>query len=141
MKKILAIGLLGGIGAMVRLKFINLNQSFLFPYITLLINLLGTALACFLTGYEERLISEEENNVIVINAIDTNVNKRSLLKFMIPVIITGFCGGLTTFSGFVREIHDMNVRTYTFNALLYMLLSLVLSLIFGIFFYNKGAKK
>ncbi|GHT41711.1 putative fluoride ion transporter CrcB [Bacteroidia bacterium] len=90
-KQILLVGLGGGIGSIVRFLTSHLTAKILsshFPVATLLVNLLG----CLLIGV---LIGLSFKNQWL------DMNMRALL-------ITGFCGGFTTFSAFSLE----NVQMY-----------------------------
>jgi CrcB protein len=110
---ILLVGLGGGIGSMLRYlcqKNLNLN----FPYGTMLVNILGCLLIGLLWGLFTRHIDEQ---------------KRLLL-------VTGFCGGFTTFSSFTYEGVDMMMQQRWFSFVLYAGLSVVAGLLATYFGYK-----
>ncbi|UOK41321.1 MULTISPECIES: fluoride efflux transporter CrcB [Flavobacterium] len=111
MRTILLIAIGGGLGSVFRYltaQWINKYTQLFFPYATFVTNVLG----CFLIGLF--LGWMEKNNV-------TNPD----LKFF---MVTGFCGGYTTFSTFSNEnIQLLNANQYG-TAFLYIGLSLFLGL-------------
>lgn len=79
-----------------------------FPADTLIVNLSG----CFVLGF------------VVVAALERGAPTR----YLRPLIGTGFCGGLTTFSTFVVEI-DLLVRAgHAAMAVLYLVVSVVAGL-------------
>ncbi|MFT6748410.1 MAG: CrcB protein [Flavobacterium sp.] len=118
-KTIIYVAIGGAIGSVLRLLIsiiINKYLSNSFPFATLLVNVLG----CFLIGI---LVGIFDKN----NVIDTS------LKYL---LITGFCGGFTTFSAFGLENVSLFQNQNPFYALLYIGLSVVLGLAavwFGLF--------
>jgi CrcB protein len=118
-KTIIYVAIGGAIGSVLRLLIsiiINKYLSNSFPFATLLVNVLG----CFLIGI---LVGIFDKN----NVIDTS------LKYL---LITGFCGGFTTFSAFGLENVSLFQNQNPFYALLNIGLSVVLGLAavwFGLF--------
>lgn len=106
LNNILLVGLGGAIGSILRyLCQKNLNYSF--PYGTLLVNVLGCLLIGLLWGLFTKHIDEP---------------KRLLL-------VTGFCGGFTTFSSFTYEGVQMMMENRWFPFVLYTALSVILGLL------------
>jgi CrcB protein len=86
LKNLLIVGLGGGAGSMLRYavhKVFNVQGTALFPTSTLLVNISG----CFLIGILWGLLSR---------SVAWNEEMKLLL-------MTGFCGGFTTFSAFTLE--------------------------------------
>lgn len=86
MKQILFVGVGGAVGSVLRYGVNILTAKYYaasFPLATFIVNVVG----CFLAGLIFGMMSEE-----------TSTNQQ--LKFL---LITGFCGGFTTFSAFALE--------------------------------------
>ena len=110
---ILLVGLGGGIGSILRhllQRAFNVN----FPYGTLLVNILGCFLIGLLWGVFTKHIDEQ----------------RRLL------LITGFCGGFTTFSSFTYEGVQMMMENRWMVFILYIFLSVVAGLTATYFGYK-----
>lgn len=112
-KNILFVLIGGGSGAVLRYLASELTSKYFqknFPLATLLVNLAG----CFVMGILMGLFLK--NNV-------TNADAKLLL-------VTGFCGGFTTFSAFAYE----NLRLIQANnwsvAIIYTLISICAGLVF-----------
>lgn len=108
-KQLLWVGIGGGMGSMLRFLVSVVTNKFVqgtFPWPTLLVNLSG----CFLIGI---LVS------IVTQPPYTDNNMRFLL-------ITGFCGGYTTFSTFANENMVLFENQQYLMAIGYTLLSVVM---------------
>jgi CrcB protein len=115
-KTIIYIGLGGAIGSVFRYLTSVLvskywNQSF--PLATFLTNVLG----CFIIG-------------IIIGLLEKNNLANGNLKWF---LVTGFCGGYTTFSTFGIESHSLLQSNQSLLAFSYIALSVVLG-IFAVWF-------
>lgn len=105
-KQILLVGLGGAVGSILRFltsAFIVRIEPFPFPLATFLINILG----CFCIG-------------LFANLVPSN-NLRMLL-------ITGFCGGFTTFSTFASETLTFENNNQSILAFVYVLASCVIGI-------------
>jgi CrcB protein len=118
-KTIIYVAIGGAIGSVLRyLITLVINKQFLhpIPIATLFINIVG----CFLIG-------------LLVGILDKNNEIDNSLKYL---LITGFCGGFTTFSAFGLENYSLFQSQNPFYALLYIGLSVVLGLAavwFGLF--------
>lgn len=113
MKTILFVGLGGGIGSIIRYLLSQLIQKSFpnsFPWGTFTVNVLGA----FIAG-------------IFLTIIGKNENPESMWKYL---LITGFCGGFTTFSAFASENILLIQQGNTNLAILYIFLSIVIGLLF-----------
>ena len=110
-KNFLLVGLGGGVGSMARYlcqKWFNENYPHPFPWGTFAVNLVG----CFLIG-------------IIYAASE----KTSVLSPQIRLLlITGFCGGFTTFSTFAFE----NMTLLRSGDAIYFLIYTIASIVIGI---------
>ncbi len=79
-----------------------------FPWATLLVNLLGSLLIGFLTGF---------------------VARETLSPEMKLLLVTGFCGGFTTFSTFANESFSMMKSGDALMAALYIGASVVIGVL------------
>ena len=108
MKALLLVGIGGGIGSIMRYLttvLISRYSSSLFPWATYSANLLG----CLLIG-------------LFIGILERQQVLSSDLKLL---LITGFCGGYTTFSAFANENMTLIRSGHTFTALLYIAVSVL----------------
>ena len=110
-KQILLVGLGGATGSILRYLTTMLTEKYYthpFPLATLIINILG----CFIIG-------------LLMVFFEQHAPASSHLKFL---LITGFCGGYTTFSVFASEnIVLLQHNNYT-SALLYIASSVCIGL-------------
>lgn len=121
-KNILLVLLGGGLGSVARYVlsyFFSKNEAMQFPWATFLANTIGCLFIGILFGYIQK------NNL-----------QNETLKLL---LITGFCGGFTTFSTFSLE-NIQFIQNQNYNlAILYTLASLVigfLAVIIGIKIFN-----
>lgn len=111
MKQVLLVFLGGGIGSVLRFlmsKWLNQN-TYNLPFGTFSVNLLGSLLIGVLIGLAAR------NNILS--------NNQTLL------LVTGFCGGFTTFSAFAFENYSFLKSGDISTFLLYTLGSVILSIV------------
>lgn len=112
MKQVLFVGLGGAAGSILRYvtNVITLKYySASFPLATFIVNVVG----CFLAGLIFGLITQE-------------TTEAQNLKFL---LITGFCGGFTTFSAFALENVRLMNSGNTTTAIIYTLASVAAGLI------------
>lgn len=105
-KQILIVGLGGAGGSVLRFLtsvFVGRIEPFPFPFATLAVNVLG----CFLIG-------------LFANLIPTNT-----LRLL---LITGFCGGFTTFSTFASETLSLMDNNQMPFAVVYTVVSVVVGI-------------
>jgi len=111
-KYILIVGLGGGVGSTFR-YLVSLamgKNSSGFPYSTLIVNVLGCLIIGILVGISEK-------------------HQYFLQNFKL-LLITGFCGGFTTFSTFTLE----NIKLLESGKFLLMTLYASLSILLGLIF-------
>ncbi len=107
MLSILAVGAGGFVGAICRylIGLIPINETFVFPIKTFLINVVGC---------------------VVIGLIAATTSKNTLSNpYMVLFLKVGLCGGFTTFSTFALETTDLLKNGHSLEAFLYILLSVL----------------
>jgi len=110
---ILLVGLGGSVGSILR-YLLQRTFNVHFPYGTLLVNLLGCLIIGLLWGFFTRHIDEQ----------------RRLL------LVTGFCGGFTTFSTFTYEGVQMMMENRWLTFFFYVITSVVIGLAATYFGYK-----
>lgn len=108
MINVMVVGLGGAIGAMARYVISLIPIKTVFPYLTLMTNLLGALLIGFIVGF----------------ATLRGTQEKWVLFWKI-----GICGGFTTFSTFSLEAYQLYEKGNTGVSILYMILSVVLCLV------------
>lgn len=110
LKNIIFIGVGGGLGSICRYLFSFVAAKWIdisFPIGTLLINIVGSLLiGLFLGLFDKNLLSDSTRLLLV----------------------TGFCGGFTTFSAFSSENLNLILSGNWFTAISYSILSTVLGI-------------
>lgn len=109
MKPLFWIAIFGALGALSRYALVNAMGGRTFPWGTLCVNVLGSALMGFL--------------FVVI------LEKALLAPDFKPMLMTGFLGAFTTFSAFSLEVWELFDRGEPMLAFSYMVGSVVLSLL------------
>lgn len=105
---ILFVGLGGAIGAVLRYGMGLIPYKGNFPLLTLLINLIGAVGIGFIAGLAAR---------------------KNMSEYTVLFLKTGLCGGFTTFSTFSLEAYTLFKNGAVCLAILYIALSVLLSLV------------
>lgn len=111
MIKIIFVGLGGFAGAVLRylIGLIPVKMNSAFPIKTLVINVIGAFVIGLITAFAAK--------------------NKALNQNIILMLQVGLCGGFTTFSTFAYESADLIKSGETITALIYMILSAVLSIL------------
>jgi fluoride exporter len=110
-KQLFWVGLGGALGSMLRHMVSTITQKYnpsMFPAATFFTNLFG----CFCIG-------------CLVGYFDTKIETPPALKLL---LITGFCGGYTTFSTFALENYTLWQTAHYTMAIFYALSSLILGI-------------
>ncbi|MEI8084348.1 MAG: CrcB family protein [Actinomycetes bacterium] len=108
----LAIAAGAALGAMLRFatdRYFIAHKSPGFPYGTLVVNLAGSLILGLLTG-------------LLLGAASSSSEGWTLVAAFVG---TGFCGALTTFSGFVSQVLDMSINPQHWKGTAYALGSVI----------------
>jgi len=119
LKNLVIVAIGGGVGSALRYllqETLHRQIDNFEPYGTFVVNIIGCLLLGLLAGYaeQERLIS-------------TSVNL---------LLISGFCGGFTTFSTFAHQGHTLFISNKPIQAILYIGLSVIIGLLAAYFGYR-----
>ena len=112
-KDLLLVGLGGGVGSMLRLLTSRLSVRYISADWLLLGTFIANMVGCFLIGLLVGwlLLSSEKNHELPL------------------LLITGFCGGYTTFSAFALENVQMWQSGFTLFSFLYIFASVAVGLL------------
>jgi len=112
MQKLIFVFLGGGLGSVLRYvcSLYFSKSTFVFPVATFIVNMIGSLLIGLILGY--------------LLAVET---KQDLWKVF---LVTGLCGGFTTFSAFSNESIQLFKTNHTDIAFLYIISSIILGLAF-----------
>lgn len=108
MLNVLAVGAGGFIGAVLRylIGLVPLNETYVFPWKTFIINIVG----CVVIG-------------VIAVSVSRNVSWNPQMLLFMKV---GLCGGFTTFSTFALETADLMKSGHVGAAFVYVILSVVI---------------
>ncbi len=110
LKNIIYIGIGGGLGSICRYLLSLAAMKWMgtaFPLGTFLINIIGSLLIGLFLGFFDKNLLGDSTRLL---------------------LITGFCGGFTTFSAFSSENLNLILSGNWFTAILYSLLSVLLGI-------------
>lgn len=112
LKNMLIVAIGGGVGSALRFliqETIHKNFEGVTPYGTFVVNMLG----CFLIGLFLGWVENEKHLTETTNLL----------------LISGFCGGFTTFSTFAMQSQGLLFDQKPFQAILYLTLSVVVGVV------------
>lgn len=110
MKQLLLVFIGGGLGSALRywISFLLNNADSKFPYGTFAVNIIGSLLIGLIFGFALKSNSFSTNSVLF--------------------LVTGFCGGFTTFSAFAFENQELLKQGDITSFAIYSIASLVLAI-------------
>ena len=112
-KDLLLVGLGGGIGSMLRFLTSRLSARYISSEWALVGTFIANIVGCFIIG-------------LVAGWLLFNVEKSQTLPLL---LVTGFCGGYTTFSAFAFENVQLLQSGHNLFSVLYILLSISVGLL------------
>lgn len=116
--KFLSLGIFGLAGIFLRYyidtKLLSQTSNIPFPLATFLVNMLG----CLLAGIISYFMLTKGHTILSLG------------------LLTGFCGGLTTFSGYSLQSLNLFTQESTIKSLAYFILSPCLGLLFAFVGYH-----
>ena len=107
LKKLLLVAIGGGLGSVARFSISLLQKNYQFPFGTLIVNLIGS----FLIGF-----------IMAISLLKNNFDNWRLL------LVTGICGGFTTFSAFSWECFELFQQQRYLTAFSYIIVSIIIGI-------------
>lgn len=119
LKNLIIVAIGGGIGSALRYlvqETLHKQLDNFEPYGTFVVNIAG----CLILGLLAGLVEQEK-------LVDTSLNL---------LLISGFCGGFTTFSTFAHQGNSLFLSSKPFQAILYVGLSIVAGLLAAYFGYR-----
>lgn len=111
LRMITAVAIGGAAGSILRyiISTALLHTNSVFPYATFIVNMVGCLLIGTLTGWLTGHIQSSQ--------------------WLAPLLVTGFCGGLTTFSTFTLDAHRLLSNGFSLTAIFYQVGSLLAGLL------------